>query len=712
MKRHFLLPLLIAWRLCPLAFGQAAAEVSLDQVKPVPPAGVAIPQDQRDALQTGAAELKQQIDELTAAPSTVEVAPGIESPVLVKSTTLLPDVQIFYNAVHYALTYNEFFNVNEVDKAKTLLQEGMDRAAALKQGQAPWIHAPGLIVRGYVSRIDRSVQPYALVIPGSFATSPYTKRRLDIWYHGRGEKLSELNFLSEHRKSAGEFPPDDDTIVLHPYGRYCNGNRFAGEVDTFEALEDVRRNYAIDPDRVLVRGFSMGGAACWMMATHHAGDWCAAAPGAGYSETAGFLHLTDLSQIPWYQQKLWHWYDSVDYAGNLYNCPTVAYSGELDGQKQAADMMEKALADVGIDMVHVIGPKAHHHYTPAAKVEINRRLNAISRRGRVATPTHVKFTTWTLRYNTMAWVRIDALAQHWEKATIDAQVVDPSTVTVSAKGVVAFTLSMPPGDCPLDVARRPRVVIDGQELAADAPLSDRSWVVHFHRQGSDGSRVGQLPSAAPGAAAAAPGAAAAAPAGSWEPGELPSTALAKKHGLQGPIDDAFMDSFIFVRPTGKPLNEKVGAWAAREQAHAIEHWRKQFRGEAQVKDDAAVTDADIASSNLVLFGDPSSNAILARAIERLPIKWNEQTVALGDQQFPASSHLPVLIYPNPLNPGKYMVLNSGFTFREYDYENNARQSAKLPDWAIVDADAPATAQTPGKIKAAGFFGERWDLVAR
>ena len=41
--------------------------------------------------------------------------------------------------------------------------------------------------------------------------------------------------------------------------------------------------------------------------------------------------------------------------------------------------------------------------------------------------------------------------------------------------------------------------------------------------------------------------------------------------------------------------------------HAIEHWRRQFRGEARVKDDADVTDADIAAHNLVLWGDPRSN---------------------------------------------------------------------------------------------------------
>ena len=58
-----------------------------------------------------------------------------------------------------------------------------------------------------------------------------------------------------------------------------------------------------------------------------------------------------------------------------------------------------------------------------------------------------------------------------------------------------------------------------------------------------------------------------------------------------------------------------------------------------------------------------------------------------------------------------MVLNSGFTFREFDYLNNARQVPKLPDYAVVDTATPADGRFPGKIAAAGFFDERWQLQA-
>ena len=224
-------------------------------------------------------------------------------------------------------------------------------------------------------------------------------------------------------------------------------------------------------------------------------------------------------------------------------------------------------------------------------------------------------------------------------------------------------------------------MIDGTSLAASPVLSDRSWAAHFRKTDKR-----------------------------WTLADSADNGpLRKRHGLQGPLDDAFLDRFIIVTPTGQPLNAKVGAWVAAEQAHSIEHWRRQFRGEARVLKDEAVTDAEIASSNLVLFGDPSSNRLLGKIADRLPIRWDGQTVRVGSQSFDAARHAPVLIYPNPLNPRRYVVLNSGFTFREYDYLNNARQVPKLPDYALVDIDVPVSSRTPGGIVTAGFFDERWQL---
>src|SRR6185295_1215433 len=158
-----------------------------------------------------------------------------------------------------------------------LLRIGQERAEALLAGKAPWARATGLVVRGYRSRIDDSIQPYGLVVPPNWSPDSQRKWRLDAWFHGRNETLSEVNFLVERQSRPGEFTPAD-TIVLHLYGRYCNANKLAGEIDLFEALDAVKRQYQIDANRIVIRGFSMGGAAAWQFGAHYAGLWAATAP--------------------------------------------------------------------------------------------------------------------------------------------------------------------------------------------------------------------------------------------------------------------------------------------------------------------------------------------------------------------------------------------------------------------------------------------------
>lgn len=632
----------------------------------IPPAGIEVPDADRQEMEREIARLRAEIDALRELHES--------RPDLLK---LLPDVEIFYYAPLYALEYGEFFKPEEIEKAKSEIRQGFERAAALKAGRAPWASQTGLVVRGYRSAIDGSVQPYGLVIPSSWnADSPH-RYRLDVWFHGRHETLSEVNFLDERQKNPGQFTPRD-AIVLHPYGRYCNANKFAGEVDLFEALESVSENYRIDEDRICVRGFSMGGAATWHIAAHHAGLWAAAAPGAGFAETSEYLRLrSDPAKMPpWYEQKLWRLYDATEYAINFFNLPVVAYSGELDRQKQAAGIMAAAMKAEGMELVHIIGPRTEHRYHPDAIREIDRRMNSIVAAGRDPVPRRVRFATRTLRYNRMRWVVIDRLEQHWEPTRLDAEIVDSqSLIDVRTLNVRAFSLEFEPGRSPFDVMSRPAAIIDGQRIEAPRPGSDRSWRAHFRKEGDR-----------------------------WQATEsVAGEGIEKRHGLQGPIDDAFMSSFIFVRPTGKPINERAGQWVESEMTRAITQWRSQFRGEARIVDDAGLTDEMIGSSNLILWGDPSSNRILARIIDRLPIRWNRESVSVGRETYDSLRHAPVLIFPNPLNPGRYVVLNSGFTFREEHYLTNAQQTPKLPDWAVVELTAPR------RVAAAGFFDEAWKL---
>ena len=639
-------------------------------VRRVPKLGIVLKPEVEKELADGLEALKQRIDRIPNR----EQSPNRE---------LLPDIIIFYKAVRDALVYQEFFTEQDVQKARELIELGKGRCTILTfRPEQNWTNQAGLVVRGYASKIDASVQPYGLVIPEGLM--PANGYRLDLWFHGRGETLSEVNFLDERRKKTGEFAPAG-TIVLHPYGRYCNANKFAGEVDVLEAVESVKSHYKIDPDRISVRGFSMGGAACWQFAVHYSDRWFAANPGAGFAETPRFLNVFQRETLTptWYEQKLWHLYDCTEIAENLAQCPTVAYSGELDSQKQAADVMAEALIQQKIELLHVIGPKTKHAYQPDAKREVERRLSSLAEAGRKRIPVEVRFGTYTLKYNRMNWVAIDALGEHWEKAEVHARLTGAANIEITSKNVTAMTLDFPSGYAPFPLERIVNLTIDGTTIAAGRPKSDHSWNVSIEK----------------------------APDG-WALKAKDAEGLRKRHNLQGPIDDAFMDSFMFVKPTGKSVSSKVQGWVEQELARAIEHWRRHFRGEARLKNDVDVTAADIAAHHLILWGDPESNALIKKLAGKLPIGWEGTNLKVGDRVFDAENHIPVMITPNPLNPERYVVLNSGFTFREYDYLNNARQVPKLPDWAVVDLRTPPDSRVPGKIADADFFGEKWELKPR
>ena len=633
-----------------------------------PPVGLRITQADRAELEKGVAQLGRVIEALRAQTrGTAE-------------ERLLPDVQIYHKAVDWPLRYNEFLRTNETALAGTLLKQGLERARQLGEGRAPWLTATGLVVRGYLSKIDGSVQPYGLVVPASLAADAKKNRRLDVWLHGRDNNLTELKFISDRQRSYGDFTPPD-TIVLHPYGRYCNAFKFAGEADVFEALEHAKRNYAIDEQRLGVRGFSMGGAGCWHLAVHHPAVWAGAAPGAGFAETAIYTKaLTKEPKPSSWEQTLWHRYDSVDYAVNLFNLPTIAYSGELDKQKQAADVMAAALQREGLTLKHVIGPKVDHKYEPGAKQELARRFDEFMGRGRDALPARIRFTTWTLTYNRAAWFTVDGLEKHWHQARVEAVLKDDKTVHLKTSRVTGLTL----GPLPESVASADRIRINGQEVSAQPQRSGGNWTASFEQQ----------------------------PDGKWSlrTGKEDSS-LRKRHGLQGPIDDAFTGRFLMVRPTGHPMNEALGTWVVNELAYATNQWRAQFRGEALVKDDTAVTDSDVADANLILWGDPQSNQLLKRILTKLPLKWDTSDLRIGSSSGEGDKLVPVMIFPNPLNPKRYVVLNSGFTFAEFGPDSNAQQTPKLPDFALVDVSVPRERRLKEGVVAAGFFDERWAPTA-
>ena len=156
-----------------------------------PPPGVVVPAVVKAELTVGVNSLGQQIEALRAS---LKSKPEL--------LALLPDVQIYHNAVRYALEDDIFTSTNQFNSARALLTQGSERARQLAAGNAPWNTKAGLlalkqemeskasartatplthvpVVRGYVSKIDGSVQPYGLKVPRTYLSGDDKPRRLD-----------------------------------------------------------------------------------------------------------------------------------------------------------------------------------------------------------------------------------------------------------------------------------------------------------------------------------------------------------------------------------------------------------------------------------------------------------------------------------------------------------------------------------------------------
>ncbi|MFM2216919.1 MAG: hypothetical protein RL240_1237 [Planctomycetota bacterium] len=686
-------------------FADGPADNKVENIRPIPPLGIEVPAEVRESLVQGLASLQQAVEELRK-----DKHPRVQA--------YLPDVEIFSRAVEIALNENGFFETADFDRAKELIAEGLRRSQAISNEQfktgvpVPYwasldLATGRLTVRGFRSKLDGSVQPYG-VVAGSGAASG----RADVWCRGRSEKGLELQFLSTRMKSRDPIP-SDGVLMIHPFGRYCNANKLAGEIDTIEAIEHAVGQYSIDPQRIAIRGFSMGGAAAWHLAVHYPDRWFAATPGAGFSETPEFLKVFQSEELKpyWFEEKLWQLYDCPVWVRNIRMLPTIAYSGEIDKQKQAADIMAHSSWNLPkedrFELTHIVAPNTAHSISAEAKQEIERRLKLLDPGSEpTELPTDFTLTTTTLRYNRAHWISIDALKEHWVPTSIrvntslylDKKLTGTQSFGIRVEpdpGVTQFTIDLPVKAWEPAPVMHVEIFQGGNQVGEEyvKRSSDRSFRATFRADGSKWTLV--------------------------SPVEVPSKGLRKRAGLQGPIDDALLGPFLFVRPSAQGWHSETDQWVQSEFDRAVKEWHRQMRGDVRIKTSEELTASDIQNFNLILWGDPKSNPTIAKVLNvdgvlsgegKLPIEWSEDSVAIGQNAKRSSKgHIPLLVYPNPLAPTRYVVFNSSFTYREYDYLNNARQVPKLPDWAVIDLATPPNGRWPGGIAEADFFDESWQV---
>ncbi|MCM8532986.1 MAG: prolyl oligopeptidase family serine peptidase [Lentisphaeraceae bacterium] len=618
----------------------------------IPPKGKVLKPEETQKLKEGLKELKTLLDSI--------------------SHPLKADAEVFYKAVEFAVKHDEFYwKKGNYWGADYNLKEGLKRAKLLQEGKTPWLSQKGMIVRGYYSPVDGSVQPAVLEIPDELELGK--QNQLWVWLHGRGEKETDNSFIHKARSGKRKLPTVKHGIVLHPLGRQCIGWKSAGQFDILHAVDFIKSQYKIDENRIALLGFSMGGAGAWQAGAHFTEKWVAVHAGAGFAETAEFTRMKKEDYPAWYEQKLWGVYDMPNYVRNLFNIPVISYSGENDKQIQAARVMEKAYQSFDKKLPHLIGPKMGHKYAEGYLEQIVEFIEKAMVNGRDIYKTELSLQTQTLRYPSMYWIKINGLKEHWQDSRIDAKKVNNNKVELTSKNIRELSITPPTkgmANFPPDF----EILIDKQTLTVTQETQQLNLVLVD---------------------------------GNWKIVESFSTELKKTPGLQGPMDDAFNEAFLVVTPSTKSSNPKIQKWIDFELAHFIRRWQEAFRGHVRIKQDSDVTEDDLAKYHIIAWGDFQSNQIIKKALGKLPIQWDKNTLTINDKSYQSANHIPLMGFPNPLNSKKYLVLNTGPTFREYDDGNNARQNPKLPDWAVIDVNTPPDKHAAGKVVDANFFDEFW-----
>jgi hypothetical protein len=80
---------------------------------------------------------------------------------------------------------------------------------------------------------------------------------------------------------------------------------------------------------------------------------------------------------------------------------------------------------------------------------------------------------------------------------------------------------------------------------------------------------------------------------------------------------------------------------------------------------------------------------------------------MGDRTFTAADHVPLMIYPNPLSPSRYVVLNSGLTVQDREYPASDYLTPLYGDFALLKTGTDG----PLQVETAGLFDETWRLPA-
>jgi len=235
--------------------------------------------------------------------------------------------------------------------------------------------------------------------------------------------------------------------------------RLEAELNFFAVLEEMKRDYNIDAERVYLMGVSGGGLSSWLIGLRHPDQIAAIAPISGVSvasqaieNAGGDPDTIDKSRSAYY------------FPMNALHVPVVVLHGDADPatkvEEQARPMVEK-MRELGLEVEYHEYAGAPHGLGKDYLDAFDKIMDFFSRHRNVRYPKTIDFSTPSLRYNKAYWIWLEQLTEEGEFARVKAEAKD-NVVTIETENV--SVMSLVPRPEVLDLEEPVKVVIDGQEV--------------------------------------------------------------------------------------------------------------------------------------------------------------------------------------------------------------------------------------------------------
>jgi len=555
--------------------------------------------------------------------------------------------------------------------------------ASAEAGRDPYVEQGGRITnRGYDSPISTVRQGYAVYLPPNY--DPTRAYPLLVMLHGGSSNGNlflgvvlgnNMDWLTYDDHLWDEYTPrwSPDWIVVAPDGFGQVLWRWMGEADILAVVDDVRRHYHVDEDRVVLGGLSNGGLGSYAVGLRHAWRFSMVTAIAG---APSWLQYTGGSPTREETATLRSW-SGMHLAENSVNTDFRFYHGSRDpGPMRPAFVreMEEHMRGLGLepnvrwyDFGHDLLYLVHRHgrvYPEMARVTRNRR------------PAEVRVVTGDYRANRQHWVTVTRIEEYPDLARVVARASE-GAIEVQTANTLELTLDL--RDAPVGATSTLRLEVDGAQVYAGG-RGALGHLVRMHRDEGGHWRLGHLPAA---------------------------SGLEKVPGLSGPLTDPYRDGMIHVY--GTQLADQTDGLrdAARRGARGWPLWL--WNHQQRVVADTEVTDEMMRSSHLVLYGTPGANAVLERVASRLPIRVTTEGIVVGAQRVEGSGLGTRFVYPNPEAPGRYLIVQAGATVAAVARGHNLPDF--LPDWVVYDERstqrrARLISGGNGQI-AMGYFDRFW-----